>query len=61
MPMGLRQKSPLECMVQYRNRAEELRLIAENLWHQDSRARVLRTAETYSEMAQVVEDLIISR
>jgi hypothetical protein len=56
-----RQKTPLQHIVHYRNRAEELRLIAQNLQSEDSVARVLQTANTYWEMAQLVEDSIVSR
>jgi hypothetical protein len=59
--MRWRQKSPLERIVHYRNRAEELRLIAEYLERQDCRLRVLQTAETYLDMAQAVEDSITLR
>ena len=54
-------KTALKRIVQYRNRAEELRLIAEEIRHADFRARVLRTANTYLEMAEIVEEAILCR
>jgi hypothetical protein len=56
-----RRKTALERTVQYRNRAEELRLIAEEIAHADCRARVLRTADTYREMAEIAEETLRCR
>lgn len=54
-------KGALERIVQYRNRAEELRLIAASLRHPDCRARVLKTVNSYLEMAELVEESILCR
>jgi hypothetical protein len=56
-----RRKTALERTVQYRNRAEELRLIADEIKHAECRDRILRTAQTYSEMAEIVEETIRCR
>lgn len=58
---SLTAKSELGRIVQYRNRGEELRLIAAELKHPDSRARVLETANSYLEMAEIVEESILCR
>lgn len=58
---SLAHKSALGRVVQYRNRGEELRLIAAELKHPDSRARVLQTANSYLEMAEIVEESILCR
>lgn len=59
--ISLAHKSALGRIVQYRNRGEELRLIAAELKHADSRARVLQTANSYLEMAEIVEESILCR
>jgi len=56
-----RRKTAFEQTVGYRNRAEELRLIAEEIMHPDCRARVLQTANIYAEMAEIAEEAIRCR
>jgi len=45
-------KQPIDDAAYWLDRAEEVQLIAEDMTHPESRAQMLRVAETYKRLAQ---------